>query len=800
MTKTLVRRLKNVIHSKKSWKIGVPIFLVIATVAFGVLSGNGKVPSSTVAWNSIGFLVGETTFNDPPEYVSHDSIIFYYIARIMGLLLIPYAFILLIYELYKDVFTQIRIGMWRLRRRPYVVVCGIGWKGYELVKNILDDDALSLRVIGIDSLQSKESQGQIEELQGKGMAFFEGNAAAGGLLHRAKAIKAKKIYIMTGSDEMNCRIAMKLSDLAKEQKKRMRSDINCYVSVENQRQRDFLEDFAGKQTNRLCIHCFNLFEQAARGVIRKKGLISSPQQNVHCVIIGNTPVAKAVLLQCLRMLHLYKHQERKITVICENHERYRDRFFLEYPCLLPNLSPEMEKARLGVFPEIHFEEMPSSGSGWMTNDFVLYDGLKEGWRTNVYMCVDDGIKSLALMELIHPRLNQFAGEVNATCYYNYPETGLDRDETAWYEFGDYNDVCSIDAIHDAAENELAKDVLVVWGSNRKDWLKETSWSKESSRQSADHIYMKLVLAGLNTAASQEEISNIFGHKIERNDPDSGGKYDVYEGQMLDELAEIEHRRWCAERLLLGWLPLDDAEHDRAKWNLGVKEYTEKEQKDMSKSDRTAWEDAKKYCRSLKKIYRYHGDLIPYKELEPCEKTKDHKIIGSVWKMYPHIIVKQEELIEKIAAHIHARWMELRIDEGWTHGDKRDDKNKKHPNLVPYKQLGEEEKKYDRATAKTVMDALKAKKYGIKKTECSHTSSFDSATVIEDIAKQVHEQWARGRKQQGWKYGPVRDDATKKTPCLVPYDELPESEKEYDRAAVRETLQVLKELGYEIVEG
>ena len=71
------------------------------------------------------------------------------------------------------------------------------------------------------------------------------------------------------------------------------------------------------------------------------------------------------------------------------------------------------------------------------------------------------------------------------------------------------------------------------------------------------------------------------------------------------------------------------------------------------------------------------------------------------------------------------------------------------------------------------------------------------SLREQIAKNVHEAWAKGRIDDGWSYGEKRDDANKKHPCLVPYDELPESEKEYDRRTAFETLKLVIALGYEI---
>ena len=71
-------------------------------------------------------------------------------------------------------------------------------------------------------------------------------------------------------------------------------------------------------------------------------------------------------------------------------------------------------------------------------------------------------------------------------------------------------------------------------------------------------------------------------------------------------------------------------------------------------------------------------------------------------------------------------------------------------------------------------------------------------LAEDIAKNVHEVWSQGRMNEGWTYGEERDDSQKHHPCLVPYEELAESEKEYDRKTSQETLKLIMKLGFKIV--
>ncbi|MCL2827870.1 MAG: RyR domain-containing protein [Oscillospiraceae bacterium] len=74
---------------------------------------------------------------------------------------------------------------------------------------------------------------------------------------------------------------------------------------------------------------------------------------------------------------------------------------------------------------------------------------------------------------------------------------------------------------------------------------------------------------------------------------------------------------------------------------------------------------------------------------------------------------------------------------------------------------------------------------------------DILALSETLAKNTHEVWAAGRIAEGWVYGENRDDSLKHHPCLVPYEALPESEKEYDRATAIETLKVIMHLGFDI---
>lgn len=70
-------------------------------------------------------------------------------------------------------------------------------------------------------------------------------------------------------------------------------------------------------------------------------------------------------------------------------------------------------------------------------------------------------------------------------------------------------------------------------------------------------------------------------------------------------------------------------------------------------------------------------------------------------------------------------------------------------------------------------------------------------LTERLAENAHDLWAALRLADGWTLGPRRDDSAKEHPCLIPYAELPESEKAYDRQTALGTLKAMLALGYQV---
>ena len=70
-------------------------------------------------------------------------------------------------------------------------------------------------------------------------------------------------------------------------------------------------------------------------------------------------------------------------------------------------------------------------------------------------------------------------------------------------------------------------------------------------------------------------------------------------------------------------------------------------------------------------------------------------------------------------------------------------------------------------------------------------------LTEKLAQNAHDNWAKLRMDEGWTWGAERNGALRQHPDLIPYNELPDAKKEYDRRSAMETLKAMFALGYEI---
>lgn len=154
--------------------------------------------------------------------------------------------------------------------------------------------------------------------------------------------------------------------------------------------------------------------------------------------------------------------------------------------------------------------------------------------------------------------------------------------------------------------------------------------------------------------------------------------------------------------------------------------------------------------------------------------------------------------EVLAQALQERYVRHREAQGWVYGNVLDPATRRDPALAPWPELAEDLRESNRAQA--THTAVKLAAVGCRLAErVDWDAPVLTFTVdeVERLGRLEHERWVAERIAAGWRPGP-RDPARRRTPYLVPYDDLPEDVKEYDRMFVRALPAVLVRLGVDVV--
>jgi len=142
-------------------------------------------------------------------------------------------------------------------------------------------------------------------------------------------------------------------------------------------------------------------------------------------------------------------------------------------------------------------------------------------------------------------------------------------------------------------------------------------------------------------------------------------------------------------------------------------------------------------------------------------------------------------IEKLAKAIHENYMKEQTAAG----------NTQLPNAVPWEELTEEFKESNRNAARSFEEKLNSVGYAIASGDSPHpaVTSFDDATILK-LSKAEHDRWMNEKLANGWTYAPVRDNAQKHHPMLIPFEQLSQEEKDKDTAIVKNMIPLLASVG------
>ena len=441
----------------------------------------------------------------------------------------------------------------------HVIVFGIGEKGFTLVKELLQRKHT---VVAIDKKADNPYLEQIEH--GNGFTLV-GDATDINFLKTLGLHRATAFYAMTGDDTINIESAIRLKEYFQTQKisywNRLwtalcgfENDVfSARIQVNNPILRRLTWEQGGPffhasisentKTPWMC-YPFSAYDLAAKTLVEEfsPDIAEGKTKPYHVVIVGFGWFGERLALQLIRMCQTPKSlgQELIIHIIDSEADLTKERFYQRYPAVDPANAEDPRYGGYAPLARINFIQ----GDAQRMNENTVRATIPDiDENTVIYVCLADELQGAETAM----SLARITRESGTRIVFALPETerlAEDMQET----FKKYNVSMffplSISCSLHPGENHLGetvdnmgKAVLRAYDS-KQSWANEPEWGREASRQSASHVFFKLRMVGVNP----KHIETI-------------SKDEIMEKcrQHLELLAEAEHDRWAAERLLDGWI-------------------------------------------------------------------------------------------------------------------------------------------------------------------------------------------------------------------------------------------------------
>ncbi|VDP80904.1 unnamed protein product [Echinostoma caproni] len=182
--------------------------------------------------------------------------------------------------------------------------------------------------------------------------------------------------------------------------------------------------------------------------------------------------------------------------------------------------------------------------------------------------------------------------------------------------------------------------------------------------------------------------------------------------------------------------------------------------------------------------------------------------------------------DRLAENLHEMWSMRKIDQGWKYGERRDDQNGLHPCLTTFGKLPTPDRQYNVTLAYETLRTIVGLGYnityeplpeGTRMKTIKLPNSFTQVngykpqpldlsqirlssrleSLVDQLAENTHNMWARDRISLGWTYGFMEDQAQKRSPHLVPFREVDPVIKRSNRETAIETVKTLLAYGYSV---
>ena len=440
------------------------------------------------------------------------------------------ALVMALFEIFSERLKLIKIS----RMKNHVIIIGFGTKG----KNVMEESLRKKEKVLI--IENDPLNPNLPSIKSPGCRLLLGEANNKSILKRAGLIRAKSVFLLMRDDMQQISVCLLIYKLIRECPRNEQNALSCFMHLQKQEFLNILRNNKLVQDvhDGLILNIFNVYENSARELFEnnppdRDGIGVKSENYVQIIIFGFGQTGEALALQTALTGHYLNNKKPKVVIIDRlANERIPD-FLKRYPTYQN-------------FCDLDFLALDAN-SPQLVQQLVQYLGDQNAFTT-IVLCFEIKMQNILLsLQLGNIRLKDTDPPLQVFVRTNDNETIITFTENI-IPFGSPSKVYSPEVILKGDLDVKAKAVHECFLSMRKKkkdfgtrnadvpWENLSQEFKDSSRKSADHIGVKM--RGIDC-----EI-------VSKDDPQSGV---VFTQEEIEILAELEHRRWNAERSLAGWV-------------------------------------------------------------------------------------------------------------------------------------------------------------------------------------------------------------------------------------------------------
>lgn len=534
------------------WRLWLGIFMVIATVLSGFIglwqyeTSHGGIPDFlSVLYHSSQLLILHAPHLE--HDIEHPIPLVLHLGRFLGALLFFAAAVLTLSKVFRN---EIRLLFLRLsRQKGHLVICGLGDLGVRIAHDARRHRKI---VVAIE----KDLVTAVRDLMSKkGVMLIEGDAREPALLRKARVEHADCIFAACSQDDINVAIASIAGQMITQGPRT--TPLKCRLLIEDPPLRHLFSDgskFPNTERNKYIVDCKDLHyrESTARHTLRHYPLDfqhigRDTDIKVHLTIVGFGPMGQELALHAAQIGHFANKVEKRnklhITILEKTGTSSWLTFKKRYPRYTEICDTDFNEFDPDDpdFMDWMVRLCPDHGESRQLLTYALCFDKED--QTNLRLgleCSEHHAKARLDKKLTQPiqYLIHLTSRGGYGALFSRDGKGAGIDANV-HAFGMMEDIFTWDVLFHGAEDAVAEAL-------HKDYCqkfnRDTPWEqlnhgvKDSNRQAADHIPIKLRAIGLHEEPLNSNKEGITG----------------FSDEQVELLAAMEHERWCAERWLAGW--------------------------------------------------------------------------------------------------------------------------------------------------------------------------------------------------------------------------------------------------------